>query len=78
MIITGVLQNGPAALAGIQPGDVITAVGDKAVSNVSELLGAVAGLKPGIAAPFIVLRKDKKTTVAVTPSIRRRVKPSTR
>ena len=78
VIITGVLQNGPAALAGIQPGDVITAVGDKAVSNVSELLGAVAGLKPGIAAPFIVLRKDKKTTVAVTPSIRRRVKPSTR
>ena len=36
VIITGVLQNGPAAQAGIQPGDVITAVAGKSVSNVSE------------------------------------------
>ena len=74
VIITGVLQNGPAAQAGIQPGDVITAVGGKAVGNVTELLGAVAGLKPGIAAPLTVLRKDKKTDIAVTPGTRQRPK----
>jgi serine protease DegQ len=74
VIITGVLQNGPAAQAGIQPGDVIVAVDGKAVSTVAELLGAVAGLKPGMAAPVSVLRKDGKTEIAVTPSKRPRPK----
>ena len=74
VIITGVLQNGPAAQAGIQPGDVVVAVDGKAVSTVSELLGAVAGLKPGVAAPVSVLRKDGKTEISVTPSKRPRPK----
>ena len=74
VIITGVLQNGPAAQAGIQPGDVIVAVEGKAVSNVTELLGAVAALKPGVAAPLTVLRKDNKTEIAVTPGKRQRPK----
>ena len=38
VIITGVLQNGPAAQAGMRPGDVITAVAGQDVRNVSELL----------------------------------------
>ncbi len=74
VIITGVLQNGPAAQAGIQPGDVIVAVEGKAVSSVTELLGAVAALKPGVAAPLTVLRKDNKTDIAVTPGKRQRPK----
>lgn len=74
VIITGVLQNGPAAQAGIQPGDVIAAVNGKAVSSVAELLGAVAGLKPGVAAPVSVLRKDGKLEINVTPSKRPRPK----
>jgi len=74
VIITGVLQNGPAAQAGIQPGDVITGVNGKAVSNVTELLSAVAGLKPGVAAPLSVTRKDSKTEIAVTPGKRERPK----
>ena len=72
VIITGVLQNGPAAQAGIQPGDVVVAVDGKAVSTVAELLGAVAGLKPGMAAPVSVLRRDGRTEIAVTPSKRPR------
>ncbi|MFZ9253258.1 MAG: trypsin-like peptidase domain-containing protein, partial [Hylemonella sp.] len=41
VLITGVLSNGPAALAGIRPGDVISSVEGKGVSNVAELLGQV-------------------------------------
>ncbi|MFC6282590.1 MULTISPECIES: S1C family serine protease [Polaromonas] len=74
VIITGVLQNGPAAQAGIRPGDVITAVDGKAVGSVTELLSAVAMLKPGIAAPLTVLRKDSTTDIAVTPGKRQRPK----
>ena len=72
VIITGVLQNGPAAVAGIQPGDVITAVAGKPVQNVTELLSAVAALKPGTPAPFAVQRKDAKVEIAVTPGKRQR------
>jgi serine protease DegQ len=70
VIITGVLQNGPAAQAGIRPGDVITSVAGKPVGNVSELLSSVAALKPGVASEFGLLRKDAKVTVTVTPGIR--------
>jgi serine protease DegQ len=70
VIITGVLQNGPAARAGIQPGDVITQVGSKPVSNVAELLANVAALKPGTASAFSVRRADKTLELQVTPSPR--------
>lgn len=74
VIITGVLQNGPAAQAGIVPGDVITDVGGKPVRTVTELLSTVAALKPGVQAPLGVLRKDKKTEIAVVPGTRQRPK----
>ena len=72
VIITGVLQNGPAAQAGLQPGDVITAVNGKGVASVSQLLTAVAGLKPGTPAPLTVLRKSGSSEMAVTPGKRER------
>jgi Do/DeqQ family serine protease len=72
VIITGVLQNGPAAQAGIRPGDVITAVADREVGNVSELLSAVAALKPGVAARFRVQRRDQPLDIDVAPGVRPR------
>ena len=74
VIITGVLQNGPAGEAGIKPGDVITAVNGKAVGNVTELLGAVAALKPGVAAPLSVQRAGKTVEISVSPAKRQRPK----
>jgi len=70
VIITGVLQNGPAAQAGIKPGDVITGVGGKKVGTVSELLSTVAALKPGTPARFSLLRRDDKVELDVTPGLR--------
>ena len=70
VIITGVLQNGPAAQAGLRPGDVITAVNGTKVNAVPELLGAVAALKPGQAAPFEVVRRDARQQVQITPAQR--------
>ena len=74
VIITGVLQNGPAAQAGVQPGDVITAVKGKTVGNVSQLLTAVAALKPGTAAPLTVIRAGSQSEIPVTPGQRQRPK----
>jgi serine protease DegQ len=70
VIITGVLQNGPAAKAGIQPGDVITQVAGVAVANVPGLLANVAALKPGSSAKFSVRRADKSLELDVTPAPR--------
>ncbi len=70
VIITGVLQNGPAALAGIRPGDVITAVAGQDVRNVAELLTKVAGLKPGDASSFSLQRQDQKLSLDVVPGVR--------
>ena len=70
VIITGVLQDGPAAQGGLRPGDVITKVGDKAISNVSELLSTVAALKPGVETKFAVLRGDATTEITIVPGKR--------
>ncbi len=70
VIITGVLQNGPAALAGIRPGDVITSVAGQTVFNVSDLLSKVAALTPGAASAFMVQRGDKNVTADVVPGTR--------
>ena len=74
VIITGVLQSGPAAQGGMRPGDVITAVKGQQVGNVSQLLTAVAALKPGTPAPLTVLRSDGPVELAITPGKRERPK----
>jgi Do/DeqQ family serine protease len=78
VIITGVLQNGPAAQGGIKPGDVVVSVGGKAVNNVSELLSAVAALKPGTAARLVLLRRDQTLDLSVSPGVRPKPKATPR
>jgi S1-C subfamily serine protease len=70
VIITGVLQNGPAAQAGVRPGDVIAQVSGKPIANVTELLSSVAALKPGEASEFEVLRREERLRLQVTPGVR--------
>jgi serine protease DegQ len=70
VIITGVLQNGPAAQAGLRPGDVITGVAGAPVASVAELLARVAALKPGVSSRFSVQRSDQKLALDVTPGVR--------
>ncbi len=70
VIITGVLQNSPAANAGLRPGDVVTAVGGAKVTTVSELLSAVAALPPGKPSTLSVNRKDDQLNLKVVPGQR--------
>ena len=70
VLITGVLQNGPAAKAGIRPGDVIEEVNGQKVGAVPELLTQVAALKPGVGAVFKLQRPQGETSLTVTPAQR--------
>ena len=68
VLITGVLQDGPACTAGMKPGDVVIRIGGKAVRNTSQLMNSVAALKPQSEALFGVQRGaqvlDLKVVVA--------------
>ena len=74
VVITGVLQNGPAFKAGIRPGDLLLQVGDQPVTQVGELLSTVAALKPGDTATFKLQRRQQQLSLEVTPAQRPRPK----
>jgi Do/DeqQ family serine protease len=70
VLINGVLQNSPAAKAGIQPGDLILKVAGHVVADVPEMLTRVAALKPGEAASLSIQRSGKLIDIQVTPGTR--------
>ena len=70
VLIHGVLQNSPAAKAGIQPGDLILKVAGEVVSDVPEMLTRVAALKPGETASLSVQRNGNLMEIRVTPGTR--------
>ena len=47
ILVTGVLENGPASQAGIRPGDVITQINDDQPRNSQELMQLIASHPPG-------------------------------
>ena len=47
ILVTGVLEGGPASQAGIRPGDVITQINDTALNSAQELMSTIANHPPG-------------------------------
>jgi len=66
VLITGVLQDGPANQGGVRPGDVVVRVADAEITNTAQLLSAVAALKPQTQAVIGVQRGDKALELKVT------------
>jgi len=75
VLVTGVLRDGPAAKAGLKPGDVVTAIGGVKVSNTAQLLRAVGALKPPSSAVLAVQRGSESMTLTVPVAKRPPVKP---
>jgi serine protease DegQ len=65
-LIAGVLRGGPADQAGMKPGDIVLAVNEKPVRNMTELMQTVAQVTPGSRAKIKVLRNGKPTELLVT------------
>ena len=58
--------NGPAAKAGIESGDVITAVNGQPIKDARELARTIGALAPGSAVKLDVLHKGKDGMVNLT------------
>jgi len=64
-LVSSVEKDGPAAKAGLQPGDVILGVNGKPIERYGELSGNIAAMKPGTDASLDVWRGGKKIAVTV-------------
>jgi serine protease Do len=65
-LVLAVTPDGPAASAGLSPGDVVTSFGDRDVAGVEDLLAALRGAEPGDEVPVGVVRGGEQTTATVT------------
>jgi serine protease Do len=65
-LVSSVDPGGPAAKAGLQPGDVILAVNGAAVNDSTDLPSQIAGMKPGTKATLDVWRDKAKKQLTVT------------
>ena len=68
------LQAGPAAKAGIKPGDVLLRVAGKDIHNVGELLSHIAALPPGQSVRVELSRRNAPMSLDVTPTQRPKLK----
>jgi len=65
VLISGVLDGGPADKAGMKPGDVLTQVNGQAVNDVAALLNSIAQTNPGDEAKVTLLRKGKELSIRI-------------
>jgi Do/DeqQ family serine protease len=66
VLITGVLQDGPAFAGGVRPGDVVVKIAEAPIANQAQLLSAVAALKPRSQTTISVLRGEHPLDLKVT------------
>lgn len=77
VLLSGVLEGGPAARAGIKPGDVLVAVNGNPIKDVRGLLNQIAQISPGNQAKLTVLRKGKELELVAQTGKRPKPKQQT-
>jgi serine protease Do len=65
-VVSAVGANGPAAKAGMEPGDVILEVNNRPIPSRDELVQTIMALTPGTTVPITVLRDKQRKTLNVT------------
>jgi serine protease DegQ len=74
VLLSGVLEGGPAARGGVKPGDVLIAVNGNPVKDVRSLLNQIAQIPPGNDAKLAIFRKGKE--MELTAKTGKRPKPT--
>ena len=70
VVITGVMQGGPADKAGIKAGDILVSVASKNVGNTVQAIAAIAVQKPNVPITMQLVRNGKTIDLNVTPGTR--------
>lgn len=77
VLLSGVLEGGPAAKGGVKPGDVLITVNGNPTKDVRQLLNQIAQIAPGNEARLKILRKDKELELTVQTGKRPKPKKMT-
>ncbi len=72
VLITIAYPNGPADVAGIKPGDILTHINDKPVGNGREAMNLIAQVRPNDKVQLTAIRKDKKLQLSAIAAKRPR------
>lgn len=70
VIISGVVRNGPAHTAGLQPGDILLAMEGNSITTGRDLMRRIARTKPGDSVRFEILRNERKFSIVAQMSER--------
>jgi len=70
IVVTGVLEGGPADHANLKPGDVLVSLNNESIKDVKDLLNKVAGIEPGTAVNCKIIRKEKEISLSIKISKR--------
>ena len=68
--LSGVAPIGPAAKAGLLPGDIIVKLAGKDIKNIYDYTFVMGALKVGVQATIEVMRKTERLTMEITPGSR--------
>ncbi|SFX02494.1 Do family serine endopeptidase [Marinospirillum alkaliphilum] len=66
VLVAGLLRNGPAHNAGLQPGDVIVAINGQRVSGARETINFIASLRPETQITLEVVREGRSRNLTAT------------
>ena len=66
MVVVGVVRNGPAHKAGLQPGDVLVSIDGKKINEAREALLNISSHKPGSVVKLGILREGKSMMLQAT------------
>ena len=65
VVVRGLVRNGPASSAGMEPGDVVESINGTPVSDRRAMLSQIAQLDPGVTASVQVLREAKELSLKI-------------
>lgn len=65
VIVAGVVSGGPAAEAGLQPGDVLLSIDNQAIMDARATMSDIASIPPGTSLPLTIVRSGERMEVTL-------------